>query len=236
VADEATSAQPREQSRLPESQLPEWARNLRYTSDPNRVSSLQIESTPQTQGATTTQATHLTRREHTPGLPTHQQGDGEPEPSYYDVSLLKRPVWKWEIATYFFFGGLSSGAYAIARMAERFGGSRFRDVSRTGTYLAWLTFLPCPPLLILDLGDRKRFHHMLRIFKPSSPMSLGTWAIMGYSGMITTSVIRQWLRDHRPTISDVTPESSPIKTLLLTFHDLAGVPSLFSWPATPACS
>ena len=44
------------------------------------------------------------------------------EPSYYDVSILKQPVWKWQIATYFYLGGLSAGAYALGRVADRVGG------------------------------------------------------------------------------------------------------------------
>src|SRR5437870_13794814 len=94
------------------------------------------------------------------------------QPSYYDIALLQAPVWKWEIASYFFFGGVSSGAYLISRLAERFGGGRYRDVARVGSYVALASFLPCPPLLIHDLGDPKRFHHMLRVWKPSSPMNL----------------------------------------------------------------
>src|SRR4051812_32078264 len=85
--------------------------------------------------------------------------------SYYDISLLQAPVWKWEIASYFFLGGMSSGAYLVSRLAERFGGGRYRDVARVGSYVALASFLPCPPLLIHDLGDPKRFHHMLRVWK-----------------------------------------------------------------------
>jgi hypothetical protein len=36
-------------------------------------------------------------------------------------------------------------------------------------------------MLVSDLGDPLRFHHMLRVFKPSSPMSLGTWSLTVYS-------------------------------------------------------
>src|SRR5205085_5334062 len=93
------------------------------------------------------------------------------KPGYYDVPMLKPPVWKWEIAGYFFLGGLSAGAYLLARMAERFGGRKYRDVTRAGTAIAWGSMLPCTPLLIKDLGDPKRFHYMLRVFKPSSPMN-----------------------------------------------------------------
>src|SRR3954454_21731054 len=42
--------------------------------------------------------------------------------------------------------------------------------------------------LVLDLGDPLRFHHMLRVFKPSSPMSLGTWCLTVYSLFLTVIV------------------------------------------------
>src|SRR5205807_2255967 len=41
--------------------------------------------------------------------------------------------------------------------------------------------------LVLDLGDPLRFHHMLRVFKPSSPMSLGTWCLTIYSLPLTVA-------------------------------------------------
>src|SRR5262249_52383892 len=40
-----------------------------------------------------------------------------------------------------------------------------------------------------DLGDPLRFHHMLRVFKPSSPMSLGTWCLTIYSLPLTASAV-----------------------------------------------
>ena len=43
-------------------------------------------------------------------------------------------------------------------------------------------------LLVFDLGDPLRFHHMLRVFKPSSPMSLGTWSLTVYSLPLTLIV------------------------------------------------
>ena len=114
---------------------------------------------------------------------------------YYGVSMLQPPVWEPQyIGTYFFLGGLSAGAYLIARAAELVGGREYRDVTRAGSTVALLAALPCAPLLIKDLGDPSRFHHMLRVFKPSSPMNLGTWVITGYSGLAAASVYREWLR------------------------------------------
>jgi hypothetical protein len=42
-------------------------------------------------------------------------------------------------------------------------------------------------LLVLDLGDPLRFHHMLRTFKPGSPMSVGTWCLTIFSLPLTAA-------------------------------------------------
>jgi formate-dependent nitrite reductase membrane component NrfD len=101
------------------------------------------------------------------------------QPGYYGLPLLKPPRWKWEIALYFFFEGVSAGSFVLAAMADLFGRGRHRELVRRGRYLAFLTLLPCPPLLIADLGRPKRFHHMLRIVKRTSPMNTGAWALTG---------------------------------------------------------
>ncbi len=118
-------------------------------------------------------------------------------PSYYDISMLKPPVWTPEVGVYFFLGGLSAGAFTLARLAERFGGPDYRALTRTGTAIAALAALPCAPLLIKDLGDPKRFHHMLRVWKPGSPMNLGSWALTGYTAMSVLAELREWTRARR---------------------------------------
>jgi formate-dependent nitrite reductase membrane component NrfD len=115
-----------------------------------------------------------------------------PGPSYYDIPLLQRPVWTPEIGYYFFLGGLSGGSYMLARVAERLGGSHYRALTCAGTAVATAALLPCPALLIIDLGDSKRFHHMLRVFKPRSPMSLGSWVLTAYSGILFLFAAREW--------------------------------------------
>src|SRR5438477_5165120 len=110
------------------------------------------------------------------------------EPSYYDFPVLKAPTWHWEITWYFFFGGLAAGCYVIASIASLFGSREDRAVARAGYYLSLLSLLPCPPLLIKDLGRPERFLHMLRMFKVKSPMSMGTWSVVTFSlfcGIVT---------------------------------------------------
>ncbi|MBV9851620.1 MAG: polysulfide reductase NrfD [Armatimonadetes bacterium] len=115
-------------------------------------------------------------------------------PSYYDLSMLKPPVWTPEVGVYFFLGGVSGGAYMLARLAERIGGDEYRSLTRAGTAVALAAALPCAPLLIVDLGDPKRFHHMLRVWKPHSPMSLGSWALTAYSAAAALAGLREWVR------------------------------------------
>jgi len=123
---------------------------------------------------------------------------------YYGIPILKRPSWKWEIALYFFFEGISAGAFLMGSLADLFGKNRFRELSRAGYYTSFLALMPCPPLLIADLGRPERFHHMLRVFKPNSPMNLGAWALTGYSLPVTLSAARQ-------LVGDVFPEHETLK-------------------------
>ncbi len=117
------------------------------------------------------------------------------EPSYYDYPVLKAPVWRWEIIWYFFFGGLAAGCYVIASIAALFGSREDRPVARAGYYLSLLSVLPCPMLLIKDLGRPDRFLHMLRIFKVKSPMSMGTWGLLSFSLFSGVTAVIQAARD-----------------------------------------
>jgi formate-dependent nitrite reductase membrane component NrfD len=110
---------------------------------------------------------------------------GAREPGYYGLPILKRPFWKWEIALYFFFEGISAGSYVLCTIAALRDRDRFGPIIRKGRVLSFFTMLACPPLLVADLGRPERFHHMLRIFKRTSPMNHGAWALTGY-GMLAS--------------------------------------------------
>ncbi|WP_082943569.1 NrfD/PsrC family molybdoenzyme membrane anchor subunit [Mycobacterium sp. 1274761.0] len=102
----------------------------------------------------------------------------EPEfRSYYGRQILKTPVWNWMIAAYLFSGGLSAGSAMLAAGADLTGRPGLRKVSRIGSLGSVLASLY---FLVGDLGRPERFHHMLRVAKPSSPMSMGTWILSAY--------------------------------------------------------
>src|SRR5205085_9522628 len=52
-----------------------------------------------------------------------------------------------------------------------------------------------PILLILDLGRPERFHHMLRVVKLRSPMSIGTWGLLIFGGFNGLSALIQAAED-----------------------------------------
>ena len=114
---------------------------------------------------------------------------------YYGVPLLKRPKWRWEIAFYFFLEGISAGSFLLGALADLSGNKRWRKLARAAYEVSFLTLLPCPPLLIADLGRPERFHHMLRVFKPTSPMNLGAWTLTGFSALVTAIAALRLISD-----------------------------------------
>src|SRR2546421_4429456 len=100
---------------------------------------------------------------------------------YYDYPVVRRPVWTWEVPPSSWPGGLAPGASAPASLAHNFGSADDRRAARGGFYVAAAALVPCAPLLIADRGRPERFHHMLRIFKPLSPMNLGAWTLTGFT-------------------------------------------------------
>jgi Polysulphide reductase, NrfD len=114
---------------------------------------------------------------------------------YYDRPHLKTPVWKPEIAVYFWAGGLA-GASAVLAFAARLAGNRPLHRSALGAALAGAALSPA--LLIEDLGRPERFLHMLRVLKPTSPMSIGSWVLAAFGGAVGTAAASEFAGLPRP--------------------------------------
>jgi hypothetical protein len=97
--------------------------------------------------------------------------------SYYGRAVLKPPVWEWRIPAYFFTGGLSAGSALLAAGADLTGRPALRRAGRLGSLASLLASMY---LLVADLGRPDRFLNMLRVAKPTSPMSVGTWILTTY--------------------------------------------------------
>ena len=101
-------------------------------------------------------------------------------PTYYGLPAIKRSHYGWLVATYFFLGGLAGAAQVIAQIVDLVGSREDTRVVRAGRYLALLGALISPLLLIRDLHTSSRWFNMLRIFRPTSPMSIGSWTLAGF--------------------------------------------------------
>src|SRR5881398_1685704 len=121
----------------------------------------------------------MARHEFT-SVQARTEGQGQPDgrygaaavrarDAYSGVPILAQPTWSHEIAAYFYLGGISSGAFVLSALAGLAGGEQRLKLARTAHYVSFGAMVPCAPLLVLDLGRPALFHHMLRIFKPSSP-------------------------------------------------------------------
>ena len=104
----------------------------------------------------------------------------EAPPTYYNRPAVKPSDWRWLIITYFFVGGLAGAAQVIATVAELFGHRRDRELVGAARYLAVAGALASPVLLVADLKTPSRWYNMLRIFRGTSPMSIGSWTLLAF--------------------------------------------------------
>ena len=109
--------------------------------------------------------------------------------SYYGRPVVKRPVWKeLDIAGYLFAGGIAAGSAALGFGGQVTGRETLRRTGRIGA----LAFLGASTVaLIHDLGVPSRFHHMLRVAKPTSPMSVGTWILAAFGGPVGVAAVAE---------------------------------------------
>jgi protein NrfD len=115
--------------------------------------------------------------------------------SYYDLPALKPSHYAWPIAAYFFIGGLASAAQFIATVLDLVGGKEDRPTVRAGRYLAFLGALVSPLPLIADLETPQRWYNMLRIFRSTSPMSIGSWTLTAFGVFSGLAAVGQAAED-----------------------------------------
>jgi hypothetical protein len=119
--------------------------------------------------------------------PTPHEGAGIP--SYHGQPVLKEPTWTWEIPCYFFTGGLAGASAGLAWLS----GLRGEEIlARRAWACALGAITVSPVLLISDLGKPSRFINMLRMFKVTSPMSVGSWVLSGAGTATALAAVNAW--------------------------------------------
>jgi formate-dependent nitrite reductase membrane component NrfD len=126
--------------------------------------------------------------------------------SYYGRPVIKEPVWQPEIAWYLFTGGLGGASSVLSLVARVRGNERLATRS---IYVGAAADAVSPILLISDLGRPERFLNMFRVFKVTSPMSVGSW-ILGFSSAASAvAAFLNFIRRLRRT-SDVARTASAV--------------------------
>lgn len=124
--------------------------------------------------------------------PAYHSYDGE---TYYGRPALKPSIYNWIIGLYLFVGGLGGSAQIMATLADWVGGQRRQRQVRAGRYIALISALIGPGLLVADLKKPLRFYNMLRIFRPTSAMSIGVYILSAFSVFTGLIAACQFLYD-----------------------------------------
>jgi Ni/Fe-hydrogenase subunit HybB-like protein len=106
---------------------------------------------------------------------------------YANIPITKVPGWHGIIAWDALLNGMAMGLFLAAAVSELAAPAHFTPVAKIAYPVALVLLLVDLGLLVLDLGDPLRFHHMLRVFKPGSPMSVGTWCLTIFSLPLTAA-------------------------------------------------
>jgi formate-dependent nitrite reductase membrane component NrfD len=114
---------------------------------------------------------------------------------YYNIPLVNKAHWSWEIVLYFFLGGMAGGSFLVSSLASLLGFKEDEPIVRIGRYVAFVSLLISPVLLIKDLGRPERFVNMLRVLKLRSVMSIGTWALSAFGLLCGLTTAHQAAKD-----------------------------------------
>jgi hypothetical protein len=115
-----------------------------------------------------------------------------PQHGYYEQPLLKKPQWTPLIPLYFFVGGATGVLGVIGSLADVLADNE--ELARRARWMALAGTGISSALLIVDLGKPSRFLNMLRVFKPQSAMSIGSWVLSGFGASAAAASLADLLR------------------------------------------
>lgn len=121
--------------------------------------------------------------------------------SYYGRPIVKEPVWQPEIPFYFWTGGIAGASSVLHGIARLTGNER---LAKSSLLTGAAADVASPALLVSDLGRPERFLNMLRMFKVTSPMSVGSWILFVSGGASNTAAVMELL-DPLPIVHKLRP-------------------------------
>ncbi|MBL1082574.1 polysulfide reductase NrfD [Streptomyces actinomycinicus] len=135
--------------------------------------------------------------------------------SYYGKPVLNKPTWKpLDIAGYLYLGGLAGASSLLAAGGQVTGRPWLAVSAKLGAAGAVSLSLVA---LVHDLGRPARFLNMLRVFKPTSPMSVGSWLLAGYAPLALTAAATEVAGRYRLLGSAATAGSAVLGPAVATY-------------------
>jgi hypothetical protein len=117
--------------------------------------------------------------------------------SYYGRPILKQPTWKVpDVPAYLYMGGAAGVSASLAALADLTGRPELRRVGRLAAAAGAGVSVGA---LVHDLGRPERFLNMLRVFKPTSPLSVGSWLLAPF-GTLAGMAAAAELTGRAPTL------------------------------------
>lgn len=151
--------------------------------------------------------------------------------SYYGRPIIKAPVWKTpDVPLYLFLGGLAGTSAGLASLGGASGRTTLR---RTGRLTAALGALGGTAFLVHDLHRPRRFLHMLRVFKPTSPLSVGTWILSPFATFAAAAAAAEVIRG-RSRLVDRAGDAAGVGAAIIGPAVATYTAVLFSNTAVPA--
>ncbi|MGW2647325.1 NrfD/PsrC family molybdoenzyme membrane anchor subunit [Streptomyces sp. NPDC001393] len=135
--------------------------------------------------------------------------------SYYGKPVLNKPTWRpLDIAGYLCLGGLAGASSLLAAGGQVTGRPGLAAPAKLGAAGAVSLSLAA---LVHDLGRPARFLNMLRVLKPTSPMSVGSWLLAGYAPLALIAAATEVAGRYRLLGSAATAASAALGPAVATY-------------------
>jgi formate-dependent nitrite reductase membrane component NrfD len=136
--------------------------------------------------------------------------------SYYERPVLKEPVWIWSVPAYFYAGGVCGAAAVIGAIAQAADNRGLRGLVRRCRVISAAGGCAGTVFLIIDLGRPERFLNMLRVFRPTSPLNMGSWVLATATPLSSGAALLAGARGFLGRLGDIAGFGAGVSGLPMT--------------------
>ncbi|HEV2370842.1 MAG TPA: NrfD/PsrC family molybdoenzyme membrane anchor subunit [Streptosporangiaceae bacterium] len=138
--------------------------------------------------------------------------------SYYGRPVIKVTKWKEpHLPAYLFLGEMSGASAVVAALAAA---TRRPSLARAARLASAASAAAGAGFLTAELGRPERFLNMLRVFKPTSPMSMGAWVLAAHSGLVSAAAASE-VTGLAPKLAEAAGEAAALTGPVLATYPAA---------------